>query len=119
MAVNYSNWVDESLLEAADLDGATPWQKFWNVRFPLIMPGFTVSLFMTLSNCFKLYDQNLSLTNGGPYNSTQMVAMNIYNTAFVENKMGYAQSKAVVFFLFVAIISLTQVYVTKRKEVEA
>lgn len=117
--ISYLQGVDESLLEAADLDGATPWQKFWNVRFPLIMPGFTVSLFMTLSNCFKLYDQNLSLTNGGPYNSTQMVAMNIYNTAFVENKMGYAQSKAVIFFLFVAIISLTQVYVTKRKEVEA
>lgn len=117
--ISYLQGVDESLLEAADLDGATEWQKFWNVRFPLIMPGFTVSLFMTLSNSFKLYDQNLSLTNGGPYNSTQMVAMNIYNTAFLENKMGYAQSKAVIFFLFVAIISLTQVYLTKRKEVEA
>lgn len=117
--ISYLQGVDESLLEAADLDGATNWQKFWKVKFPLIMPGFTVSLFMTLSNCFKLYDQNLSLTNGGPYNSTQMVAMNIYNTAFVENKMGYAQAKAVIFFLFVAIISLTQVYVTKRKEVEA
>ena len=117
--ISYIQGVDESLLEAADLDGATAWQKFWNVKFPLIMPGFTVSLFMTLSNCFKLYDQNLSLTGGGPYNSTQMVAMNIYNTAFVENKMGYAQAKAIIFFLFVAIISLTQVYVTKRKEVEA
>lgn len=117
--ISYLQGVDESLLEAADLDGATNWQKFWKVKFPLIMPGFTVSLFMTLSNCFKLYDQNLSLTNGGPYNSTQMVAMNIYNTAFVENKMGYGQAKAVIFFLFVAIISLTQVYVTKRKEVEA
>lgn len=117
--ISYIQGVDESLLEAADLDGATAWQKFWQVKFPLIMPGFTVSLFMTLSNCFKLYDQNLSLTNGGPYNSTQMAAMNIYNTAFVENKMGYAQAKAVVFFLFVAIISLTQVYVTKKKEVEA
>ncbi|MGX7350878.1 hypothetical protein RU97_GL000409 [Enterococcus canis] len=117
--ISYLQGVDESLLEAADLDGATAWQKFWNVKFPLIMPGFTVSLFMTLSNCFKLYDQNLSLTNGGPYNSTQMVAMNIYNTAFLENKMGYAQAKAVVFFIFVAIISLTQVYLTKRKEVEA
>lgn len=117
--ISYIQGVDESLLEAADLDGATAWQKFWNVKFPLIMPGFTVSLFMTLSNCFKLYDQNLSLTGGGPYNSTQIVAMNIYNTAFVENKMGYAQAKAIIFFLFVAIISLTQVYVTKRKEVEA
>lgn len=117
--ISYIQGVDESLLEAADLDGASPWQKFWHVKFPLIMPGFTVSLFMTLSNCFKLYDQNLSLTNGGPFKSTEMVAMNIYNTAFVENKMGFAQAKSVIFFLFVAIISLTQVYLTKRKEVEA
>lgn len=116
--ISYLQGVDDALLEAADLDGATAWQKFWHVKFPLIMPGFTVSLFLTLSNSFKLYDQNLSLTNGGPYNSTQMVAMNIYNTAFVENKMGYAQAKAVIFFLFVAIISLTQVYITKKKEVE-
>ena len=117
--ISYLQGVDESLLEASDLDGATDFQKFWFVKFPLIMPGFTVSLFMTLSNAFKLYDQNLSLTNGGPYKSTQMISMNIYNTAFVENKMGYAQGKAVIFFLCVAIISLTQVYVTKRKEVEA
>ncbi|MDH6363824.1 raffinose/stachyose/melibiose transport system permease protein [Enterococcus sp. PF1-24] len=117
--ISYLQSVDESLLEAADLDGASTWQKFWNIKLPLIMPGFTVSLFMTLSNSFKLYDQNLSLTNGGPYNSTQMVAMNIYNTAFGENKMGYAQAKAVVFFVIVAAISLTQVYLTKRKEVEA
>lgn len=116
--ISYLQNVDDALLEAADLDGATAWQKFWHVKFPLIMPGFTVSLFMTLSNSFKLYDQNLSLTNGGPYNSTQMVAMNIYNSAFVENKMGYAQSKAVVFFIIVAVISLAQVYLTKRKEVE-
>ena len=117
--ISYLQGVDESLLEASDLDGASDFQKFWYVKFPLIMPGFTVSLFMTLSNAFKLYDQNLSLTNGGPYKSTQMISMNIYNTAFVENKMGYAQGKAVIFFLCVAIISLTQVYVTKRKEVEA
>lgn len=117
--ISYLQGVDESLLEASDLDGASDFQKFWFVKFPLIMPGFTVSLFMTLSNAFKLYDQNLSLTNGGPYKSTQMISMNIYNTAFVENKMGYAQGKAVIFFLCVAIISLTQVYVTKRKEVEA
>lgn len=117
--ISYLQGVDESLLEASDLDGATDFQKFWFVKFPLIMPGFTVSLFMTLSSAFKLYDQNLSLTNGGPYKSTQMISMNIYNTAFLENKMGYAQGKAVIFFLCVAIISLTQVYVTKRKEVEA
>lgn len=117
--ISYLQGIDKELIEAASLDGATKWQSFWRIKFPLIMPGFTVSLFMTLSNCFKLYDQNLSLTNGGPYNSTQMVAMNIYNSAFADNKMGYAQAKAVIFFIFIAIISLTQVYVTSRKEVEA
>lgn len=117
--ISYLQNVDESLLEAASLDGATAWQKFWQIKFPMIMPGFTVSLFMTLSNCFKLYDQNLSLTGGGPYNSTQMAAMNIYNTAFGQNKMGYAQAKAIIFFIIVAVISLTQVYLTQKKEVEA
>lgn len=116
--ISYLQSVDESLLEAASLDGATSWQKFWRVKFPMIMPGFTVSLFMTLSNCFKLYDQNLSLTAGGPYNSTQMVAMNIFNTAFSQNKMGYAQAKAIIFFVIIAVISLTQVYLTKKREIE-
>ena len=116
--ISYLQSVDESLLEAASLDGATEWQSFWKIKFPMIMPAFTVSLFMTLSNCFKLYDQNLSLTAGGPYNSTQMVAMNIFNTAFAQNKMGYAQAKGMIFFIIIAVISLTQVYLTKRKEVE-
>ncbi|UQF23551.1 sugar ABC transporter permease [Vagococcus lutrae] len=116
--ISYLQSVDESLIEAASLDGANEWQKFWKIKFPMIMPGFTVSLFMTLSNSFKLYDQNLSLTAGGPYNSTQMVAMNIFNTAFAQNKMGYAQAKAIVFFVIIAVISLTQVYITKKKEVE-
>lgn len=116
--ISYLQGVDESLLEACQLDGASSWQTFWHVKFPLIMPGFTVSLFMTLSNCFKLYDQNLSLTGGGPYNSTQMVAMNIYNTAFAANKSGYAQAQAIVFFIIIAAVSLVQVYITKKKEVE-
>lgn len=116
--ISYLQGVDESLLEACQLDGASSWQAFWHVKFPLIMPGFTVSLFLTLSNCFKLYDQNLSLTAGGPYNSTQMVAMNIYNTAFAANKNGYAQAQAIIFFIIIAAVSLVQVYITKKKEVE-
>lgn len=110
--------IPQSLLEAAEIDGANPFQKFRHIVFPLIAPAFTVSMFLTLSNSFKLYDQNLSLTGGAPYNSTQMVAMNIFNTAFTENKMAYAQGKALVFFLIVAVISLTQVYYNKKKEVE-
>jgi raffinose/stachyose/melibiose transport system permease protein len=117
--ISYIQGIDQSVIEASAIDGATGWNAFWRIKFPLILPGFTVSLFLTLSNCFKLYDQNLSLTNGGPNHSTEMVAMNIYNNAFVENKMGYAQAEAIIFFICVAIISLVQVYLTSRKEIEA
>ena len=110
--------IPEDLVEAAQIDGANVFQRFRHIIFPLVAPAFTVSMFFTLSNSFKLYDQNLSLTGGAPYNSTQMVAMNIYNTAFLENKMAYAQSKALVFFIIIAVISLTQVYYNKKREVE-
>ena len=110
--------IPEDLVEAAQIDGANVFQRFRHIIFPLVAPAFTVSMFLTLSNSFKLYDQNLSLTGGAPYNSTQMVAMNIYNTAFLENKMAYAQSKALVFFIIIAVISLTQVYYNKKREVE-
>ncbi len=116
--IAYLQNVPNELLEAADIDGASRWQKFKNIIFPLIAPGFTVSMFLTLSNSFKIYDQNLSLTNGGPYNSTQMMAMNIVDTAFGSNQMAYGQSKAVIFFIIVAIISLTQVYFNKKREVD-
>ena len=110
--------IPEDLVEAAQIDGANVFQRFRHIIFPLVEPAFTVSMFLTLSNSFKLYDQNLSLTGGAPYNSTQMVAMNIYNTAFLENKMAYAQSKALIFFIIIAVISLTQVYYNKKREVE-
>lgn len=117
--IAYIQGIDSSLLEAARIDGCVGWKQFWKIKFPLIMPGFTVSLFLTLSNCFKLYDQNLSLTNGGPNHSTEMVAMNIYNQAFSNNQMGYAQAQAVIFFICVAVVALVQVYVTSKREVEA
>ena len=83
------------------------------------MPSITICLFLTMSNAFKLFDQNLALTNGGPGNATQMLALNIYQTAFSYNKMNLAQAKAVIFFVFVCIITLVQVYMTKKDEVEA
>lgn len=110
--------IPEDLIEAAQIDGANVFQRFRHIVFPLVAPAFTVSMFLTLSNSFKLYDQNLSLTGGAPFNSTQMVAMNIFNTAFGQNKMAYAQGKAVVLFIIVAAISLTQVYYNKKREVE-
>ncbi|OES46697.1 carbohydrate ABC transporter permease [Domibacillus iocasae] len=116
--IAYLENVPGDLLEAAEIDGANPWQKFRNITFPLVMPAFTVSMFLTLSGAFKIYDQNLSLTNGGPFNSTKMVAMDIVDTAFKFNMMATAQAKAVIFFIIVAIISLTQVYINKKREVE-
>lgn len=110
--------IPESLKEAAEIDGANGFQKLINITIPLVAPAFTVGLFLTLSNSFKLFDQNLSLTAGGPYNSTQMLALNIYNSAFVYNEFGIAQAKAVIFLITVAAISLTQLNFSKKKEVE-
>jgi len=111
--------ISKDLLEAATIDGANAWHRLRHIIFPLVRPAFTVSVFLTLSNSFKLYDQNLSLTAGGPGNATQMMAMNIYNTAFQKNLMGQAQAKAVILLVIVGIISLSQVYFSKKKEVEA
>lgn len=116
--ISYLQGVPQELLEAAEIDGASIFQRFWRIKFPLVAPAFTVSLFLTLSNAFKLYDQNLALTNGGPYGSTEMLAMEIYNTAFSRFDMAYAQSKAVIFFMLVAVVALTQVSINKRREVE-
>ena len=83
--------IPDSVLEAAQIDGATGWKKLKSIIFPLMMPAFTIGLFLSISNSFKLFDQNLSLTGGGPVNSTQMLALNIYNTAFGENRFGLAR----------------------------
>ena len=105
--------------EAAEIDGAIGWTKLKSIILPLMMPAFTIGLFLSISNAFKLFDQNLSLTGGGPANSTQMLALNIYNTAFGENRFGLAQSKAVIFMIVVMVISVVQLTITKKKEVEA
>lgn len=110
--------IPQELLEAAEIDGANVWQRMKNITIPLVRPAFTVSVFLTLTNSFKLYDQNLSLTAGGPSRSTEMLAMNIYNTAFQFNLMGVAQAKAVIFFLLVGVIGLVNVYLSKKGEVE-
>ncbi|WP_163538762.1 sugar ABC transporter permease [Gracilibacillus sp. YIM 98692] len=116
--IAYLQNIPSELIEAAEIDGANSWQRFRNITFPLVAPAFTISMFLTLSNSFKIYDQNLSLTDGGPFNSTQMVAMEIVRTAFTENEMAYAQAKGIIFFLIVAIIAITQVYYNKKREVD-
>jgi raffinose/stachyose/melibiose transport system permease protein len=110
--------IPESLNEAAKIDGAGGFRRLISITIPMVMPAFTVGLFLSLSNAFKLFDQNLALTNGGPYGSTELLALNIYKTAFTRNMLGYAQAKAVIFLIAVAAISLTQIYLTKKREVE-
>ncbi len=116
--ISFLNNVPKELLEAATIDGANKWQSFWKVKFPLIIPAFTVSLFLTLSNAFKVYDQNMALTGGGPFGSTEMATMNIYDTAFKVQDMGYAQSKAIIFLIIITLISVIQLYLTRKKETE-
>lgn len=110
--------IPDDILEAAEIDGANYRQRLFYVVLPLVAPAFTIGLFLSLTTCFKLYDQNLSLTNGGPYNSTEMLALNIYNTAFKYNNYGEAQAKAVIFLVVVSVIGLTQLNISKKKEVE-
>ena len=109
--------IPDDVIEAAAVDGAGFWQTLFKIKFPLIMPSFTICLFMSLSNCFKIFDTNLSLTGGGPNNATEMFAMNIYNEIFKLNNYGYGQAKAILFFLVVAAITLVQVSITKKQEV--
>lgn len=111
--------VPKDLLEAATIDGATYWQTIRKVTAPLIMPAITVCLFLTTSNAFKMFDLNFSLTKGGPGTSTQSLAYNIYAEALVNNRYGLGTAKAMLFFFAVSVIAITQVWLTKRKEVEA
>ncbi len=107
------------VLEAAKIDGASPLQILFKITIPLVMPSFTICLFLTISNSFKLYDQNLALTDGKPGKDTQMLAMNIYYTMYTRNHFeGVAQAKAVIFFLIVAVIGFLQLSLTRRREVE-
>jgi len=108
----------EDIIEATKVDGANFWQTLFRVKFPLMMPSFTISLFLTLSNCFKIFDVNFSLTSGGPSNATEMMALNIYHEIFSLSNYGYGQAKAIMFFIAVAFITLIQVSKTKKREVE-
>ncbi len=112
--------VPTDLIEAAKIDGATKFQILRKVTIPMVMPSITICLFLTLSNSFKLFDQNLALTAGGPSKKTQMLALDIYNTFYGRAGWeGVGQAKAVVFFIIVAIIALTQLAITRKKEVES
>ncbi|KZE71659.1 carbohydrate ABC transporter permease [Paenibacillus elgii] len=110
--------VPKDMLEAAAIDGATSLQALRHIVLPLIMPAVTVCLFLSISWAFKSFDLNFSLTQGGPYKSTESIAMNIYFEAFKNNRYGLGTAKAFVFFVVVTVITLIQVTITKKKEVE-
>lgn len=111
--------LSEDVMEAASIDGATGWIKLKSIIMPLMMSSITICLFLTLSRAFMVYDVNLSLTAGGPYGTTQMAAMHVYEKAFTSRQFGVGQAEALILFIVVACISGLQVYLTKKQEVEA
>ena len=113
--------VSDDLLEAAQIDGASAWTTLWKVKIPVVMPSITICVFLTLTNSFKLFDQNLALTGGDPNHSTEMLALNIFQTFYARagaQWKGLGQAKAVIFCLLVIVISLAQLKATRSKEVQ-
>ena len=120
--------VPEDMIEAAKIDGANGWQTLWKITIPTVMPSITICTFLTLTNSFKLFDQNMVLNGGQPFvfrpdgtviKSTEMLALNIYNTFYLNaNSRGVGQAKAVLFFVLVAAIALLQLRATRTKEVQ-
>lgn len=112
--------IPDQIFESARIDGANSLQILKNITIPLVRPAATITLFLTMSNSFKLFDQNLALTNGAPAEQTTMLALNIYKTFYGRNGWeGVGQAKAVIFSILVGIIGLTQVYFSRNKEVES
>ncbi len=112
--------VPPEIIEAAEIDGVSKWEMLRHVTIPLMMPSITICLFLTLSNTFKIYDQNLALTDGAPGSQTEMVALNIVNTMFNRvGAEGVGQAKAVIFVVVVVVIAMFQLRATRSREVEA
>lgn len=111
--------IPSAIIEAARVDGASQIRTLFSITIPSVMPSITICLFLTITNSFKLFDQNLALTAGAPSKQTQMVALDIYNTFY--GRVGYegvGQAKAVMFFVLVAMVALLQLYLTRSREVE-
>lgn len=112
--------VSEELIEAAKIDGANGFALLKNITIPSVMPSITICTFLSLTNGFKLFDQNLALTGGKPFGETEMLALYIYNSFYESTtNMGIGQAKAVIFFIVVVIIALSQLYLTRSREASA
>lgn len=112
--------IPTELLEAASIDGASASTTLWRVKLPLVMPSVTICTFLTLTNAFKMFDQNLALTAGAPEGRTRMLALDIFQTFYGRTGwQGVGQAKAVLFFLLVAALAFAQLWFTRRREVDA
>ena len=111
--------VSEDLKEAAKIDGCNESQTTRYIVLPLMRASFTICMFLTITRCFMIYDVNLSLTEGGPYGSTVMAAMYVFQKAFSAKQYGVGQTDAIILFIFTAVIAVSQTIINKRKEVEA
>ena len=111
--------IPSEILEAASIDGASPLKTLFKIKIPMVMPSITICMFLTLTNSFKMFDQNLALTNGAPGTDTEMLALNIYKTFYGRSGFqGVGQAKAVIFFIIVALIGFIQLKLTNNKEIE-
>lgn len=111
--------VPADLMEAARVDGATVFQTVMQIKIPMIRGTTAICVFLAISRCFMSFDTNLSLTAGGPYKSTELIAYKIYQTAFTSMDFGVGQAQAIILFVIVSVISLLQVYFTRRGRVDA
>jgi len=110
--------IEQDVIEAARVDGASAARTLWSIKMPLMAQAFTISIFLTLRGGFMAYDVNLALTGGGPYRTTELIAMHIFQDAFAFGNFGTGQSKAVLLFILVAAAALVQVTISKRAEVQ-
>jgi raffinose/stachyose/melibiose transport system permease protein len=110
--------IDRTFYESADIDGANSVSKFRRITMPLLMPSITVCLFTSISGSFAMYDINVALTKGGPGNSTLSLVLDIFNTAFVQNRIGYGAAKSVILLVIIISITMLQVRFTRKREVE-
>ena len=110
--------ISQDVLEAADIDGCTNFQKILKIEVPLMVPSFVICMFLTLSKCFMVYDTNISLTKGEPFGSTVLISYNIFREAFNNHNYATGQAEAFLLFLIIAVLSVAQVYIGKRMEVE-
>jgi raffinose/stachyose/melibiose transport system permease protein len=110
--------IENDVLEASQIDGASPLRTLFSIKIPLMAQAFTIALFLTLRGGFMAYDVNVALTDGGPFRTTELISMHIFQDAFLEGDFGTGQAKAVIMFLVVALAALVQVTVSKRYEVQ-